>query len=291
MDWTFLLTMFICLYPILWIFLGIFLSFTRWKRGYLLGVSLLEKDKEDNDVQVIARHCRCSLLLLSVPFTLVLIPMYFLSYVSVYTFCWMLWVLLAMVVPSLVFRRYYRRLKKLKQTRGWTSDLEERFWLWGMFYYNPEDPKNIVPKRVGVGTTMNMARRPAKALMIFTSACFLSMPLLGVWLMAEDFTPVKVVISGSGVEVKHLKSEFYVAYDDVDSVTLLTEVPTGNRNFGTSLTYLDKGIYEIQGYGSCRVCIDRRDPVFLVLETAEETYLIGFDDRAEAEEVIGAVEL
>ena len=109
--------------------------------------------------------------------------------------------------------------------------------------------------------------------------------------MAEDFTPMKAVILDDGVEAKNLKSEFFVAYDDVKTVTLLTEPPHLSRSVGTSLTYLEKGKYHVRGYGSCRICLDRRDPAILVLETEAETYLIGFNSKAEAEAVIGRIDI
>lgn len=291
MDITFFLVMLVCLYPILWILLGVFISSAKWKKGILMGVSLSEKESKDPEVLALARRCRRSLLLLAVPFTLVLIPIYFIPYVSVATFCWFLWILLAMAAPMPVFHHYYRRLKSLKASRGWEDDPEDRFWLWGMFYRNPDDLRKTVPKRVGVGTTMNTARRPGKVLMVFLAVCFLSMPALGIWLMAEDFTPMKAVILDDGVEVRHLKSEFFVAYDDVETVALLTEPPALSRSIGTSLTYLEKGNYNVRGYGSCRICMDRRDPVILVLETEEETYLISFESKAEAEAVIGRIDI
>lgn len=35
---------------------------------------------------------------------------------------------------------------------------ERRLWRWGMFYVNPEDPRLWVPKRFGIGWTLNFAR-------------------------------------------------------------------------------------------------------------------------------------
>ena len=102
---------------------------------------------------------------------------------------------------------------------------------------------------------------------------------------------MKAVILDDGVEARHLKSEFFVAYDDVETVALLTEPPALSRSVGTSLTYLEKRKYHVRGYGSCRICLDRRDPAILVLETEAETYLISFDSKAEAEAVIGRIDI
>ena len=40
-------------------------------------------------------------------------------------------------------------------------------WKWGMFYYNPEDPRNMVPKRIQwMGITINFAKTKAVILLI-----------------------------------------------------------------------------------------------------------------------------
>jgi len=35
---------------------------------------------------------------------------------------------------------------------------DDEFWIWGMMYYNPNDPAVFVEKRFGIGTTVNLAR-------------------------------------------------------------------------------------------------------------------------------------
>ncbi|HTR80779.1 MAG TPA: DUF5808 domain-containing protein [Bacteroidota bacterium] len=46
-------------------------------------------------------------------------------------------------------------------------------WKWGIFYFNPEDPRVIIPKRIPwMGWTLNMAR-PAS--LIFVAAIILIM--------------------------------------------------------------------------------------------------------------------
>ena len=39
---------------------------------------------------------------------------------------------------------------------NWDDD--DRYWKLGVFYYNSEDKRVVVPKRLGFGRTLNMAR-------------------------------------------------------------------------------------------------------------------------------------
>lgn len=50
----------------------------------------------------------------------------------------------------------YSQIKELSDEV--TEVDEEKYWKWGVFYYNPEDPAIFVEKRFGIGSTFNMAR-------------------------------------------------------------------------------------------------------------------------------------
>ena len=42
---------------------------------------------------------------------------------------------------------------------------DDKFWKWGSFYYNPEDPSLMVEKRFGIGWTMNFGNKWAWVIM------------------------------------------------------------------------------------------------------------------------------
>lgn len=52
-------------------------------------------------------------------------------------------------------------------------------WRWGVFYFNPDDPDVMVPKRTGLGYTMNFARPASWAIL---GALILILPLALLWL-------------------------------------------------------------------------------------------------------------
>ncbi len=58
--------------------------------------------------------------------------------------------------------------------------LDERHWRAGVFYVNPEDPSLMVPKRYGIGYTLNFARPAAWLLMVL----LLAVPLgVAAWVL------------------------------------------------------------------------------------------------------------
>ncbi|MCO6004024.1 DUF5808 domain-containing protein [Actinoallomurus purpureus] len=56
---------------------------------------------------------------------------------------------------------------------------DDHLYRWGLIYYNPDDPALFVPKRFGVGWTVNMARPLAWVLLAATVAAVALGPLLG----------------------------------------------------------------------------------------------------------------
>lgn len=276
------------IYPFLWLCLGVFISRTMEKKGYFFGLKRTEEEQADEEVRLLAARCRRSLILLSLPLTLVLFPFVLLPWRSVLIFFLLLWFLAAISLPLLVFRRYYCRLKALKLAKGWSVDEEADFWLLGMFYCRPEDARDFVPKRMGSGLTLNWAHRRGKILRVWLACCLLALPLFGAALVIEDFTPLKIILDDTGLEVRQLSREFFIPYDEVETVSLLTETPVSFPTVA-SLTYIDKGTVKLPGYGSCRFCLDCRDPFLLMLKTAEETYFISLDCRGQGEKIIDAI--
>lgn len=62
---------------------------------------------------------------------------------------------------------------------------DSRYWFAGMFYYNPDDPDAIVPKRFGLGWTINFAHPWGKVFM----AIIIAMTLLPVALSLFGVLP------------------------------------------------------------------------------------------------------
>lgn len=76
--------------------------------------------------------------------------------------------------------------------RSYYADEDDR-WIWGMFYYNPNDSRLTVNARVGIGTTINLAKRSGQVIMalvaVFLVACILCGPWVGCYLTRMEQSP------------------------------------------------------------------------------------------------------
>ncbi len=57
---------------------------------------------------------------------------------------------------------------------------DDRYWYAGFFYNNPDDPAVFIPKRFGIGWTMNFGNPRGKLVLIGTLLLPLVVALLGV---------------------------------------------------------------------------------------------------------------
>lgn len=169
---------------------------------------------------------------------------------------------------------------------GWYVDEDDK-WLWGLFYYDPHDRRIIVNNRVGINTTMNLARRGGQAMMGLVAALLIFMPLLGVWIMGEENAPVELALSDTALTASHGRSEYEIALDDIQEVQLLDQLPDGLRRvMGTAMDTVQKGQYTSAELGSLTLCLDPRTGPWLLVTTREETvYLLGSSAPEAAEEI------
>ena len=131
--------------------------------------------------------------------------------------------------------------------------------------------------RVGINTTVNLARRGGQVFMGLCAALLIFMPLLGVWLMGEESAPVELALTDTALVASHGGSEYEIALDEIEEAQLLEELPDGLRRVaGTGMDTVLKGHFTSQDWGSLELCLDPRTGPWLLVTTAEgENFLFG----------------
>ncbi|MBQ7859025.1 MAG: hypothetical protein IJ347_02670 [Faecalibacterium sp.] len=160
---------------------------------------------------------------------------------------------------------------------------EDDQWPWGLIYYNPNDCHLMVNNRVGMGTTFNMAKRPAQIIMAGVALLLLAMPLgLGLWFWQLENATTTLTVTENALVAEHTKVEYEIPLEQIETVELLEELPAISRIWGTGMDSIQKGSYS-SPWGNIRVCIDPRGgPWLLVTTTGGAKYLIGSGESAAA---------
>ena len=192
-------------------------------------------------------------------------------------------------VTSIEFR--VRRLQeKLTAGIGCIVDEDDR-WIWGILYYNPNDSRMFVNARVGMNTTVNMARRPAQAFMGLMLAIVLACPLLGVWTIGIERAPVEREVTDSEITGIHqYDGRWSVALEDIAEIEVIDELPRLRRVAGTGLDSALTGRFTADGWGNVTLCIDpRTGPWLLVTDVEGNLFLFGASEAGAAAEIAAAL--
>lgn len=164
---------------------------------------------------------------------------------------------------------------------------EDDRWLWGIFYYNPRDTRVLINDRVGIGTSLNLARPAGKIVMGLSALLILAFPFVGPALEAAADRPISLTLEDGLLEASHGSTQYALAVEEVDRVELLEDLPDGlTRTAGTGMENLLTGNFSAPGIGSLRVCLDPTCPPFLLVTGRDgRNLLLGCRDAAATEDV------
>jgi len=150
---------------------------------------------------------------------------------------------------------------------------EDDAWLLGMFYYNPADPRMMVAKRLGVGTSMNLATRGGQILLLVSGVLLVGCLFVGPWMGIMETLPTRLEIRGQTLTSLHGNGVKYeIPLENITDTQLLDTLPPSYRVVGTGMdTYLE-GDFSVQGQGAAKFCLDPTDPLFLRVEADGRVY-------------------
>ncbi len=173
-----------------------------------------------------------------------------------------------------------KKLREVEKRYEKERDIEEagdddRYWIWGMLYYNPSDKHTMVSMRNGMGTTVNMATKAGKVWWFISVIVILSVPVLCGWIIFEEFTPISLSIKEDEIHANHLKTEYELPVEDIEVIELVEELPKMTKSVGSSMETLAKGTFIVRGTGEkCKLFLNPQNEIFMKIEMADETYYL-----------------
>lgn len=167
---------------------------------------------------------------------------------------------------------------------------DDRHWKYGMMYYNPKDTHVMVENRMGTGTSMNMATGIGKGVYIFATLCLLIVPVMCIWMIMLDFTPIKTEVVDDKIVCTHLSVEYEIPLEEIDNYTILTEMPHVTKVAGNGMDDVHSGTFEIYREGKFEAFYNPQNNLFIKIETEDEMYYISGIDDAETQKVIDELE-
>ena len=187
-------------------------------------------------------------------------------------------------------RRAQERLPRESGARDYVD--EDQYWVWGLFYYNPNDRRTMINDRTGMGMGLNMARPAGKIVMgICAALLFLLLPAMSGWFILMDFTPREARIEDGVLYFERGTEKDESRRDAICSVGRLDDRPGSRRVGGTGMDTLCEGRFDVEGYGNVRISLDPQQDCYVVVLTGGGlTRIFNLMSEAETGEIYAEIE-
>ncbi|MBU5484072.1 hypothetical protein KQI86_06990 [Clostridium sp. MSJ-11] len=156
-------------------------------------------------------------------------------------------------------------------------------YLWGMIYYNPEDPALFVEKRAGVGWTINVARPMGKIAMALTA--LLIVGSLGMVIYTSTSMKVNLQVKEQVVTIKGMYSEDINSEDIVELTFEKSLPPITMKQNGGAIGDKKVGYFKTKAGEKVKLFIeDDKNPVVKIV-TKEKIIYINYEEISKTEEL------
>ncbi|REK71408.1 DUF5808 domain-containing protein [Paenibacillus paeoniae] len=187
---------------------------------------------------------------------------------------WMGGIAMVSLVPLLGIYYVHNRVKELEYRfgstdgKGYYAEDDDLHWRHGLSYYNPQNKSVMVPKRVGTGSTVNLATKGGKRI-YYGSFIFAALVILPVTFMMirADSSPPELRISDQGtVSIKNTEYAYSFELDDIKELTLEDAVPTGFRTNGIATSAFARGNFKLAELGPAKLYIFKKTPPYIMMK-------------------------
>jgi uncharacterized membrane protein len=144
---------------------------------------------------------------------------------------------------------------------------DDQYWGKGaMFYYNPNDNRAMVEKRMGYGMTVNMAKAGGKATVVSIILIVVLIIWLAIFLSPLDFGSVSLSISDQTAIIHAPLSEYAFSTNDIKNIIMINDFPRAKKINGGDSAKFFVGKFSVAGYGSSNVYVHRECSPYIVIE-------------------------
>lgn len=195
------------------------------------------------------------------------------SYNYSFPFLLSLYILVFLVCVFYTYDRIRTTQNRILEASGdviYTDD--DEYWERG-YYYNSNDKRTMVEKRIGYGFTCNMATLkgklftfgilvPVAALILFLSIVFVRMDTASFNLFIKDKT----------AKIDAPLYAFSFNIDDIREVKKVDTLPNGARTNGAETEKYRLGNFNLNGYGKSKMYVYKESSPFIVIKL-DGTYI------------------
>ena len=164
-------------------------------------------------------------------------------------------------------------------------------WLLGQIYYNPDDRRLNITKRVGIGSTINLAHPVGKVIAAISVMLiiFTFVELIYVGVLSQ--TPMVIQVEGGNVICHHMKDDYSIPISDIDDIVL--ESDSGKlklrKENGFDMKPMYKGKFNVNDEGGCITFLNLDTKNYITLVVDDKKYYINGASDEETEKTFNEV--
>ncbi|MBO1308148.1 hypothetical protein JZO70_18375 [Enterococcus sp. 669A] len=182
--------------------------------------------------------------------------------------------------------------KLLAQAEDFRYQGDDYYWRYGI-YYNPNDTRFLVPDRIGLNLTFNMATTSGKVMLGISGVILVvAMITSTVPMYILDYHPDPFVYSVDNQEVTldgPFLRERQIPLDDIQQVSLVEELGRGVKTNGFATDQYAMGNFRLSGRASDLLVIKASQSI-LKIETSDRDYYFTSKKPQETEEAYREIE-
>ena len=158
-------------------------------------------------------------------------------------------------------------------------------WRYGIFYYNPSDTRLNGEKKIGVGTCINHAKPMGKFLSALAWVLIALLLVFGVYLVRAQSLPLTLTYKDGVLKSGQTRTNYTIDVDTMQFIMFLDKLPSNSKVFGTGMDNLQRGIYNVEGFGECRMNVNPQNQAFILIQTEDGCYIFSADKDEKTSEV------
>ncbi|WEK54662.1 MAG: DUF5808 domain-containing protein [Candidatus Cohnella colombiensis] len=186
---------------------------------------------------------------------------------------WLTLVLLFSIVPVGIVLNGYRKFHALEQEvlehdgKQIYSD-DDEYWANGFTYHNPHDRSLMVPKRVGIGETINTGTLAGKIIMggILGLVATVIVGTSFLIIRSEITSPSLTITPTHQIEIDYPMYSVQFDISEIEAVTLVDTVPSGSKTNGEATDKVLRGQFRLKELGKSRLYLFKNNPPYIQIK-------------------------
>ena len=164
-------------------------------------------------------------------------------------------------------------------------------WIFGAFYYNPDDRRLNVAKRMGVGGTINMGHPAGKFITVVTALLLIVTLAFTGFLMSLGKSSMQVSISEDTLICTQVFDYYKIPVSDINNpeICAMEKGFSLSRQVGIGMEPVFIGTFIVNGEPDCRIFLNTDTDSYIRFEANGKVYCISGNSDQETREIFDKI--